>query len=82
MKLGNSPAAGRRGMTLIEVLVVIGIVVILASLLLPAVQASREAARRMRCANNLKQMILATHGFATARGGFPRASAGVYLRAC
>jgi len=54
-------------------LVVVGVIGLLAGLLLPAVQASREAARRTQCANNLRQMILATANFASAQGGFPSA---------
>jgi prepilin-type N-terminal cleavage/methylation domain-containing protein len=63
--------AARRGMTLIELLVTVSIIGVLVGLLLPAVQAAREASRSIRCANNMRQIALAMHNYLSTFGSFP-----------
>jgi prepilin-type N-terminal cleavage/methylation domain-containing protein len=71
MKIRMRPA-----FTLVELLVVIAIIGILVGLLLPAVQAAREAARRMQCSNNVKQIVLACHNYESANKRFPSMQCG------
>ncbi|MCC6494414.1 MAG: DUF1559 domain-containing protein [Pirellulales bacterium] len=67
----NRFARPLHGFTLVELLVVIAIIGVLVALLLPAVQAAREAARRSQCTNNTKQVALAVQNFAAAHGALP-----------
>jgi prepilin-type N-terminal cleavage/methylation domain-containing protein/prepilin-type processing-associated H-X9-DG protein len=69
----------RRGLTLIEILVVITIIGILIALTLPAIQSARESARRAQCLTNMTQLTLAAHVFETENGGFPSWATGRVL---
>lgn len=74
---GSCVRMRRRGFTLVELLVVMGIISVLVALLMPAVISAREAARRIECCNKMKQLALALHTYHTAHEAFPIGAVGI-----
>lgn len=75
-ELRNDPRAGPRGFTLVELLTTIGVIALLIALVMPAVQMARESARRLRCANNLRQLGMALNSYAADYGWLPGGGVG------
>src|SRR5829696_3555618 len=75
----NRGASPSSGFTLVELLVVIAVIGVLVALMLPAIQSTREAARKTQCSNNLKQIGLGIHGYLTEHGAFPPGYVSVVL---
>lgn len=69
-------SSSRGGMTLVEFLVSVGIIAVMFAILLPSIQYARDSAREMNCRNNLKQLMLAFHGFESAHQRFPPGTLG------
>jgi prepilin-type N-terminal cleavage/methylation domain-containing protein/prepilin-type processing-associated H-X9-DG protein len=80
-RIAFEPRTGRlrRAFTLIELLVALGVIAIILGLTLPAVQSAREAARRLSCVSNLRQIGIASHNYAASWTGFPPSSSGFLL---
>ncbi|TWT31238.1 hypothetical protein KOR34_46140 [Posidoniimonas corsicana] len=78
-RLTAPPASGPEGVTLLELLVVLGLIAMLAALLLPAIQASRESVRQTQCKNNLRQTIQAVQAVHAAEGALPSLYVGTSL---
>jgi prepilin-type N-terminal cleavage/methylation domain-containing protein/prepilin-type processing-associated H-X9-DG protein len=74
LRAGQQPSASRRGFTLVELLVVIAIIGILIAILLPAIQAARESARKVQCSNNIRQLGLACLNYESAQKRLPYGS--------
>lgn len=73
-RIRRRPSSAREGFTLIELLVVVAVIGVLVAILLPAVQSAREAARRMQCSSNLRDLGIAMNNFYSSNGHFPAGS--------